>query len=248
MGLTVNTNTSALFAAGRLQETDSSLTASLERIATGRRINKAADDSSGMTIADNLTSQSRGMGQMIRNANDSISMMQIAEGALGEAAGIMQDIRSKALQAASDSQTTETRRALQADIDKSLGALTDIYSDTSFNDQKLLKEAPGLSDLSDIDVLSQEGAQAAIEAADSAIENVSAARSGLGSEQNRLSSEIANLTVARMNGMASESQIRDVDLAEESMNMTKINNLRQAGIFALTQANARSENVLQLLK
>ncbi|MCG8633728.1 MAG: hypothetical protein MI863_07875 [Desulfobacterales bacterium] len=138
MTLKINTNIAALNAHKSMVSNDSMLGASLERLSSGLRINKAADDSSGMAIADSLKAQSLGIGQAIRNANDGISMVQTADGALQESINIINTIKTKAIQAASDSQTTGTRKAIQNDIDKLLEELNAIATTTSFNGQKLL--------------------------------------------------------------------------------------------------------------
>lgn len=141
MTLKINTNISALNAHRSMIQNDNLLGSSLERLSTGLRINKAADDSSGMAIADSLKAQSLGIGQAIRNANDGISMVQTADGALQESINIINTIKTKAIQAATDGQTTATRRAIQNDIDKLLEELDAIAKTTSFNGQKLLSGA-----------------------------------------------------------------------------------------------------------
>ena len=141
MTLKINTNIAALNAHRSMIANDSQLSSSLERLSTGLRINKAADDSSGMSIADSLKAQSLGIGQAVRNANDGISMVQTADGALQESINIINTIKTKAIQAASDSQTTSTRRAIQNDIDKLMEELDTIATTTSFNGQKLLSGA-----------------------------------------------------------------------------------------------------------
>ena len=138
MGLRINTNIAALTAYRNLNSADLQLTKSLERISTGLRINRAADDASGMIIADSLKAQSLGIGQAIRNASDGISIMQTADGALQESINIVNTIKTKAIQAASDGQTTETRKAIQGDINKLFSELDTIAKTTSFNGQKLL--------------------------------------------------------------------------------------------------------------
>ena len=138
MTLKINTNIAALNAHRSMVANDTSLSNSLERLSTGLRINKAADDSSGMAIADSLQAQHLGIGQAVRNANDGISMVQTADGALQESINIVNTIKTKAIQAASDGQTTDTRRAIQNDIDKLLEELDAIAKTTSYNGQKLL--------------------------------------------------------------------------------------------------------------
>lgn len=141
MSLKINTNIAALNAHRSMIQNDTMLGESVERLSTGLRINKAADDSSGMAIADSLKAQALGIGQAIRNANDGISMVQTADGALQESINIVNTIKTKAIQAASDGQTTATRRAIQNDIDKLLKELDAIAKTTSFNGQKLLSGA-----------------------------------------------------------------------------------------------------------
>jgi len=138
MALRINTNIAALTAHKNMIKNDNGLSASLEKLSSGLRINRAADDASGMAIADSLKSQALGLGQAIRNANDGISMVQTADGALEEAINIVNTIKTKAIQAAQDGQTTDSRKAIQADIDKLMQELDIIAKTTAFNGQKLL--------------------------------------------------------------------------------------------------------------
>jgi flagellin len=138
MALRINTNVAALSAHKNMIKNDNSLSASLEKLSSGLRINKAADDASGMAIADSLRSQGLGLGQAMRNANDGISMVQTADGALEESINIVNTIKTKSIQAAQDGQTTESRKAIQSDINKLLEELDVIAKTTAFNNQKLL--------------------------------------------------------------------------------------------------------------
>jgi flagellin len=138
MALRINTNVAALNAHKNMIKNDNSLAGSLEKLSSGLRINKAADDASGMAIADSLKSQALGLGQAMRNANDGISMVQTADGALEESINIVNTIKTKAIQAAQDGQTTDSRKAIQADINKLMEELDMIAKTTSFNGQKLL--------------------------------------------------------------------------------------------------------------
>ena len=272
------TNTSSLFSSYQLQKNDEMISNSLNRIASGQRINKAADDASGMVIADNLGSQARGFGQAIRNANDAISIAQVADGALDQATELIQGIRVMALRAANASHSPESLQVIQADIDKSLQSLTDIAQNTSFNDQKLLSgtftdkqfqtgassgetveislgsidpsqiSEDTLGTLADIDVTTQEGAQNAIKLADMALEYVGEQRSNMGSRHNQLESTINNLSTARINTMSAESQIRDLDYAEESMNLNRMNMLNKAKTFAYKMSNESSKQIMNLLE
>ncbi|MCB2181105.1 MAG: flagellin [Desulfobulbaceae bacterium] len=253
-----------------LKDSQKALTESLSRFSAGKRITKAADDASGMAIANALESQVRGYGQAIRNATDAIAIGQIADGALGESSNLIMDIRTKALQAANGSQSLESRQALQADIDKNLVTLNEIAQNTSYNGQKLLSgqfsdksfqvgasagETIGLSidsaetaslggetgTLSDINVLSAEGAQDAVAIADAALSELNLIRSDIGSTQNQLSSTIENLSLTRVNVASAQSQIEDLDFAEESINFNKMQILNKARIFAVTQGSKISK-------
>ncbi|NOX34963.1 MAG: flagellin [Deltaproteobacteria bacterium] len=141
MSLRINTNVAALNAHRNMLNNDNKLSSSLERLSTGLRINKAADDASGMSIADALRAQHLGIGQAIRNANDGISIVQTADGALQESINIINTIKTKAIQAASDGQTSVTRTVIQNDINKLMEELSTIAKTTSYNGQKLLSGA-----------------------------------------------------------------------------------------------------------
>ncbi len=277
MAIRINSNPGTMTGLNNLRRNQADLTASLERIGTGNRINKAADDASGLFIADGLGAQARGFGQAIRNANDTISITQIADGALGESANIINDIRTKALQAANGSQSAESRAAIQADITQKLSALDDVAQNTTYNGQQLLSggftdkvfqigassgdtvslsidsaEAGHLGDsetgtLADIDVTTQEGAETAIAIADAALEGLNANRSNIGSTQNQVESTLSNLQSSRISALSAESSIRDVDLAEEAMNNARLRDLAKANTFAVAQGNALSKNVLNVL-
>ncbi|MCG8633966.1 MAG: hypothetical protein MI863_09070 [Desulfobacterales bacterium] len=138
MSLSINTNTAALTAHRNMVRTDSAMTQSIERLSTGLRINRAADDASGMAIADSLRAQHMGIGQAVRNANDGVAIVQTADGALEESINIVNTIKTKSIQAASDGQTPETRAAIQADIDRLNEELDAISTTTSYNGQQLL--------------------------------------------------------------------------------------------------------------
>lgn len=138
MALRINTNIAALTAHTNMIKNDGGLSGSLEKLSSGLRINKAADDASGMAIADALKSQFLGLGQAVRNASDGISMVQTADGALDESIKIVNTIKTKSIQAAQDGQTTDSRKAIQSDINKLLEELDTIAKTTAFNGQKLL--------------------------------------------------------------------------------------------------------------
>ncbi|MGD9824740.1 flagellin hook IN motif-containing protein, partial [Desulfobacter sp.] len=138
MSLSINTNVAALTAHRNMVATNNDMTTSLTRLSTGLRINSSADDASGLTIADSLAAQADGLGQGIQNANDGVSIVQTADGALEESVNIVNTIKTKAIQAASDTQTTTTRSAIQDDINKLLEELDSIATTTSYNGMQLL--------------------------------------------------------------------------------------------------------------
>ncbi|WP_353661719.1 flagellin [Hydrogenimonas sp. SS33] len=138
MGFRINTNIGAMNAHRNALMTNKRLNTNLERLSSGLRINKAADDASGMAIADSLRAQSQGLGQAIRNANDGIGVVQTADGALDEYINIIDTVRTKAIQAASDGQNDDSRMAIQRDINRLLEEANNIAKTTSFNGLKLL--------------------------------------------------------------------------------------------------------------
>lgn len=271
------TNTSSLISANQLLKGQQDLQSSLEKLSSGSRINKAADDAASLTIANQLGSQARGYGQAIRNANDTVSILQIADGALDEATSLVSSIRERSLQAANGSQSLESKQALQADIDKSLQQLDNIAKTTSFNGQDLLSgsftnkqfqvgasanETISVSigsvdpsqlgsesgQLSEVNVLTADGAQTAIETADAALQQINSTRAEIGSQQNKLTSTVSNLSTSRINTLSAESTIRDLDFAEEIMNLSKMKVLNEVRSFASSQANASSKNIVNLLQ
>jgi len=138
MGFRINTNIAALDAHRSSVMNNKNLDGSLARLSSGLRINKAADDASGMAIADSLRAQANGLNQAINNANDGVAVVQTADGALDEYIGIINNVRTKSIQAASDGQNADSRKAIQADIDRLLEAANSIANTTQFNGQKLL--------------------------------------------------------------------------------------------------------------
>jgi len=138
MGFRINTNIAAMNAHRNAQQTNLGLDKSLGSLSSGLRITKAADDASGMAIADSLRQQAQGLGQAVSNANDGIGVVQTADGALEEYINIANTIRTKAIQAASDGQNLQSRKAIQSDIDRLMEEAQNIASTTSFNGQSLL--------------------------------------------------------------------------------------------------------------
>lgn len=272
MSLRINQNLLAMNAARNLSLTDDAFTKSLERLSSGLRINRAADDAAGLSISEKLRSQVRGLNQAMRNAQDGISLLQTAEGGLASIHNVLQRMRELAVQAANDTATAEDRTAIQNELNALRDQIDWIADKTEFNTQALLDgsfvnrslqiganagqvisitiatvDASTLS-VSTLDVSTTEGASSAIAAVDNAIKTVSGERSKVGALQNRLEHTIANVGVSSENIAASESRIRDVDVAQEMMNFTRNQILMQAGIAMLAQANAAPQTVLSLVR
>jgi len=277
MGLRINTNVGALNAHRQLTMNDTALSKSLQRLSSGLRINGAADDAAGLTIAEKMNSQVRGLNQASRNAQDSISLLQTAEGALIETEAILQRMRELSVQAANDTLTGSDREAIDTEL-KQLGSeINRIATTTEFNTKVLLdgtlSAATGLTlqvgandgqfmnvsistatadhlgvTAGSLDVTSAGAASISIGAIDDAIALVSQNRSNLGAYINRLDHTIKNLSVSAENLSAAESRIRDLDMAAEVMSMTRNQILTQSSTSMLAQANQSTQNVLGLLR
>ena len=278
MGLRVNNNIAAFNAYRNLNVTDNAMGKSLEKLSSGLRINRAADDAAGLAISEGLRSQIGGLKVAVRNAQDGISVVQTAEGALTETHSILQRMRDLAVQASNHGALTDTDKAKADEEFQALAKeLDDIASKTTFNGTKLLNgsyssmnfqvgsnagetltvsignmAASGASSLFGAtgagNISSASSASAAITAVTSAIGTVSTERAKLGAVQNRLEHKINNLNATVENLTASESRIRDTDMAEEMVSFTRSQILSQAGTAMLAQANQSSQGVLQLLR
>lgn len=270
MGLRINTNVAALNASRILRRTTIALNKNLERLASGLRINRAADDAAGLAISEAFRTVIRGTQVAQRNSQDGISLVQTAEGALSETTNIMQRIRELSVQAANGTQSTQNRASLNAEVQQLLAQIDDIALDTEFNGvyvlsaaqtvtlqagpqkgQTLLISVSGAktSDLgvSPVQVSSVGGAVSAIVLLDAAIRSVSSLRSTLGAFQNRLEFTISTLAIQEENSSASESAIRDADIARETITFTRNQILVSAGTSVLAQANIIPQTALQLL-
>ncbi|GAB3300312.1 flagellin Hag [Geodermatophilus aquaeductus] len=271
MGLRVNNNIAAFNAYRNLSTTDGAMSKSLEKLSSGLRINRAADDAAGLAISEGLRSQIGGLKVAVRNAQDGISVVQTAEGALTETHSILQRMRDLAVQAANDGALSDTDKAkADAEFSALKDELDDIASKTTFNGTNLLSgsysskafqvgsnagetlsvsissmQASSLGASGSIATAS--GASAAISAIGTAIGKVSEQRAALGAVQNRLEHKINNLNATVENLTASESRIRDTDMAQEMVSFTRSQILSQAGTAMLAQANQSSQGVLQLL-
>lgn len=276
MGMRVTTNISALNAQRNLVGSQRSINDSMAKLASGSRINKAADDAAGLAISEGLKAQIRSAAQAQRNANDGISMVQTAEGGLNEIGNIVVRLRELGIQAASDTVGETERGMLNKEVQQLKSEIQRISSVTTWGTTKLLDGSSPKFDfqvgifnnaeedrisfnagenvatldalgLSGIDYSSKEGAQEALGMLDAAQTSVSGTRANLGALQNRLTSTVDNLGVAQENLSAANSRIRDTDVAQASSEMTRNNILLQAGTSTLAQANQTNQLALKLI-
>ena len=242
-----------------------------EKLASGYRVNRAGDDAAGLAISEKMRSQIRGLTMASKNASDAIGAIQIAEGALQEVQNMLQRMNELAVQAASDTNTTTDREALDLEVQQLMTEIDQIAETTNFNETTLLDgtfkdkviqvgaeagatlsititamNAAGLK-INGNDIKTRDTASAAISVFRQAITDISTQRATLGALQNRLEHKINNLGTTIENLQAAESGIRDTDMASEMSNFTKNNILTQAATAMLAQAQALPQNVLQLL-
>ena len=265
MSLRINTNIEAFNAHRQLAQTSDRASKSMERLSSGYRINRAADDAAGLAISEKLRGQIRGLAQAQRNAQDGVSLVQTAEGSLNEVHSMLQRVRELAVQYQNGTLSTSDKAAITAEATQLASEIERIGSSADFNGIKLLDGSTstvsfqvGANDNDTISVAtaslggkvgSIDVSQAnAISAIDSAINNVSTLRSSFGAVQNRLEHTLNNLATYQENLTASESRIRDVDMASEMVEFSKDQILQQAGTSMLAQANQAPQSVLSLLR
>jgi flagellin len=321
MGLRIQNNVEAFNTHRQLTATSSAASKAMEKLSSGYRINRAADDAAGLAISEKMRGQIGGLAQAQRNAQDGISMVQTAEGSLAEIHSMLQRVRDLKVQFSNGTLSSEDQDAIAAEVLQLGKEMKEIVSQTSFNGKPLFGAAASFTfqvgandgeivsttaiDLNpaasgavdaDNDNVFNEGADEyadglydvfdtvfnagadrtitqikqrltgvdtgaigtygdagdvkplTLDKLDNAIKNVSNARSQLGAVQNRLEHRLANLATYQENLVASESRIRDVDMAAEMTNFTKLNILQQAGTSMLAQANQAPQNILSLLR
>jgi flagellin len=264
----INTNVMAFNAQRNLGMSNVAMGKSLEKLSSGFRINRAGDDAAGLVISQKLRAEIGGLRIATRNAQDGISFVQTAEGALANVHDILGRIRDLTVQAASDTNDATARAALEAEVTALRTEITRIGSDTKFAGGDVFGAAKaiqvganGVGDQITIDsitapalnapvggLVSAATARTYLGVIDTAIANVSASRGSLGAIQNRLESTIKSLQVTTENLQASESRIRDTDMAAEMVDFTKFQILQQAGTAMLGQANALPQSILSLLR
>jgi flagellin len=276
MGLRINTNVQSLAAQRNLGNTNAAQKSSLEKLASGSRIVRSADDAAGLAISEKMRAQVRSIRQDTRNANDGISMIQTAEGGMNEIGNILVRFRELSIQAASDTIGDNERAFIDKEVQQLRGEIDRVSQSTEFNGQKLLAgeskqleiqigqgnkaEADRFSfDLADSDVSADRlgvsslsvrdkaSAQSNLDVIDTAINALSSSRANLGAMQNRLQSVVNNLGVYDENLSAARSRIFDIDMATETAEMAKNNILSQAGTSVLSQANQNPMLALKLM-
>ena len=257
--------------------TTSAQAKSTEKLSSGYKINRAADDAAGLSISEKMRSQIRGLNKASSNAQDGVSLVQTAEGALNETHSILQRMNELATQAANGTNTSVDRSAIRAELDQLTSEINRIQSTTQFNTMNLLDgtfsgtakqmklQVGALSGQSinfsianmcatkiglktDLSVSTFTKAGSYMKAVQDAIEVVSKQRSAMGAIQNRLEHTIANLDTTSENTQSAESRIRDTDMASEMVTYSKNNILAQAGQSMLAQANQSTQGVLSLLQ
>ena len=250
-------NMSAMNAQRQMFKTSNSLSKSVEKLSSGYRINRAADDAAGLAISEKMRGQISGLQTASSNAQDGISLIQTAEGSLDETHSMLQRMRELANKTANGTYTSADRAQTQAEIEQLQSEITEITNKTEFNTMKLVNgslsngvtltaEALGV-DAANVDVKTQSAASAALAKIDAAIDQVSTQRAKLGAVQNRLEHTIANVDNSAENLQSAESRIRDTDMAKEMMNYTQKNVLAQATQTMLAQANQQPNQILSLL-
>jgi flagellin len=285
MGLRIQNNIDAFNTHRQLQISSNAASSSMEKLSSGYRINRAADDAAGLAISEQMRGQIGGLDQAQRNAQDGVSLVQTAEGALDEVHSMLQRVRDLKVQFNNGTLSSDDQDAIASEVSQIGQELGNIASQTSFNGNSLLNGATfkfqvgandnetisttavtlsanigtagtgGLAELSGLSTaalaktaLASGGSLSDIATVDNAIKNISTARANYGAIENRLNHRLNNLATYQENLTASESRIRDVDMAAEMTNYTKENILQQAGTSMLAQANQAPQSVLSLLR
>ena len=270
----INANIMAINSHRQLGNLSSQQAKATEKLSSGYRINRAADDAAGLAISEKMRAQIRGMNQASRNAQDGISVVQTAEGAMDEIHSMLQRMKELSVQSANDSNQDSDRKLIQKEVEQLKTEIDAISEKTQFNKMKLLDgnfqnkdfqvgannstneriqitiNSVKTNDLAinGTDVSTKANAQAAISNVETAIIKLAENRATLGAVQNRLEHTIKNLDNSAENLTASESRIRHTDMAKEMMEFTRVNILTQAAQSMLAQANQLPQGVLQLLR
>ena len=269
--MVVQHNLTAMNTNRQLGITTNGLQKSTEKLSSGYKINRAADDAAGLAISEKMRNQIRGLNKASDNAQDGISLVQTAEGALNEVHSMLQRMSELAVQAANDTNQTVDKNALEAEVTQLQAEIKRVGSTTQFNKMNILdgtftaknlqvgananqtisvsiSALTGVTSKALATHVSGAAAQSAITSIQSSITKLSTLRSKLGAIQNRLEHTVANLDNISENTQSAESRIRDTDMAEEMVQYSKNNILQQAGQSMLAQANQANQGVLSLLQ
>lgn len=272
MGMFINTNVGAINANRNLSLNNTNMGKTMEKLSSGYRINRAADDAAGLAISEKMIYQINGLNQAQRNAQDGISLLQTAEGDLTEVHSMLQRMNTLANQAANGTYQDADRDNIQAEVKQLVAEIDRITENSNFNGVSLLKSdstvnfqigvsegeklSVSLTDntatklgitTADVDLSTSGGARTALAKIKTAISTVSTNRASLGAYQNRLEHTINSLGVTSENLSAANSRIKDADMATEMTAFTKNQILVQAGTAMLAQANSAPQSVLKLL-
>ncbi|MCC6137175.1 MAG: flagellin FliC [Bdellovibrionaceae bacterium] len=276
MSLRINTNLASINSQRQLFGTNLATQRNLERLSSGYRINRAADDAAGLAISENLRAQIRGMKQANRNANDGISLAQVAEGGLNEISNMLIRMRELAIQSSSDTISDVERGFVDMEFQGLKKEIQRVAEVTEYNGQELLNGLGGAYEIQvgvhndpfqdritfdatnadvTLDALGltseslagKEPSRNTLAVLDESLTKVNATRADLGAFQNRLVSTINNLNIAHENLSAANSRIKDADIAEETAELTRNNVMMQANMATLSQANNITNLALKLL-
>jgi len=272
MSLRIQTNIDAFDAHRNLVNTQNALSQSMERLSSGYRINSAADDPAGLAISEGLQAQIGGLQQAQRNAQDAVNLVQTGEGAMNEVQAMLLRLRDLAVQYNNGTLSSTDQAAITAEVAQLCAEISQIGAQTQFNGIALLTGTAtlsfqvgaddgetistsavtlfgsGSSYKVDSNLFTFSGSTVILASIDAAITNVSSARATFGAIQNRLQHSLNNLAIYEENLQSSESTIKDVDMAAEMVNFTKLQILQQAGTAMLAQANQLPQSVLTLLR
>jgi flagellin len=276
MAFTVRTNNTALRAMNDLNSTQSKLGGTLERVSSGMRVNRAADDAAGLGVATNLRTQISSTRQAMRNGNDGISVIQTAEGAATSVVDILDRMRELAVQSSSETLADDERAYIQDEFTQLTAEVDRISAVTEFNGLQLadgtnatLDVQVGIQNNADsrititlgdltaatlgvdagtVDMSTAADAQLAIDSIDSALDTVNSYRSDLGSVQNRIDNALNNAATYTESLSSAEGAIMDADYAYETAEMTKQQIMQQSGIAAMAQAKGIAQSVTSLLQ
>jgi flagellin len=272
MTLRINTNISAMDTHRQLANIDLNVSKSLQKLSSGLRINRAADDAAGLSISETLRAQVKGLAQANNNTQDAISLLNTADGALNEISSVLQRMRELAVQSANGTLTTADHQATDTEFQQLKSEIDNIASYTTFNSYQLLQAATttftfqvganngqtvvsaisgtssGALTLTASKTDTQANAVAALTTLDTAITAVNAIRSKVGAQTNSLEHTINSISISQVNIAAAESRIRDTDMASEISNLTKFQILNQSSTSMLAQANAGPQSILALFR